>query len=63
MQCKSGQIENMYVRRSNVLISIFKRLFCYLYHQLQVAFICKNEHLSFDRDLYHIFKVGEHGLF
>ena len=36
MQYKSGQIENMYVSRSNVLISIFKRLFCYLYRQLQV---------------------------
>ena len=24
MQCKSGQIENMYASRSNVLISIFK---------------------------------------
>ena len=28
---KSGQIENMYASRSNVLISILKSLFCYLY--------------------------------
>ena len=36
MQCKSVQIENMYASRSNVLISIFKRLFCFLHRQLQV---------------------------
>ena len=55
----------MYASRSNVLINIFKHFILPLlpvasYKKLQCV---KMETHHLIRDLYHIFKVREHGLF